>query len=506
MEGQKENVLNMYSNVIPYECTKKIIEQMEKNICRIIVGNIQGTGFFCKIPFPNKNNMLPVFITNSHVIDNNSLYKENTEIIVDIKEENEIKKINLNNRIKYINEEYDITIIEIKEKDNIKNYLELDDIIMNDILYDENKNKEYIYKTIYIIQYPESELSVSYGIIDNINEEQKYNFIHKCSTKGGSSGSPVLSINNKLIGIHKEGFNGQFNIAAFLNYPIKEFIKLNYYYRKKYNNDEILLKDFNEKYNLTIEDIKINELDLQDKNIGNQGLNYLVKLELKKLKILKLYWNNISDIKLLENAKFEKIEKLDLGYNRISNIHILEKVNFKYLKELYLNDNNISDINALAKAKFENIEKLNLGGNKISDIDVLEKVSFRKITCLFLYNNFISDITILENTNFNELETLYLYGNSITNIDVLEKVNFKYLQELYLNRNYITDIGVLRKVKFNGLKELKLNNNNISDIRILEELNFENLELLNLRGNKIDEMKYNKIILKLKSKIKDFKI
>ena len=61
-----------------------------------------------------------------------------------IKDELDFKKINLNNRMKYTNKEYDITIIELKEKDNIKNYLELDDNIINDL------NEEYIDKTIYI--------------------------------------------------------------------------------------------------------------------------------------------------------------------------------------------------------------------------------------------------------------------------------------------------------------------------------------------------------------------
>ena len=50
----KEKILTEYPNVISYECTKKIIEQMEKNICKIKIGNEQGTGFFCKIPFPDK--------------------------------------------------------------------------------------------------------------------------------------------------------------------------------------------------------------------------------------------------------------------------------------------------------------------------------------------------------------------------------------------------------------------------------------------------------------------
>ena len=43
-------------------------------------------------------------------------------------------------------------------------------------------------------------------------------------------------INNKLIGIHKEGYNNKLNKGLFLNYPIKEFIEL---YSK--NNNELLL-------------------------------------------------------------------------------------------------------------------------------------------------------------------------------------------------------------------------------------------------------------------------
>ena len=42
---------------------------MKKNVCKIKIGNEQSTGFFCKIPFPDENNLLPVFITNNHVIN-----------------------------------------------------------------------------------------------------------------------------------------------------------------------------------------------------------------------------------------------------------------------------------------------------------------------------------------------------------------------------------------------------------------------------------------------------
>ena len=232
MERIKESSLVGYPNVLPYKTHKEITKQMELDVCKINIENIQGTGFFCKIPFPDINNMLPVFITNNHVIDKKILNEKNKKIEIDIKAETEIKKIDISNRMTYTNEDYDITIIELKEKDNIKNFLILDDIIINDIINNINKTKEYKNRTLYIIQYPENELSVSYGILEQIYEDKKYNFLHRCSTKLGSSGSPILGINNKVIGIHKEGFKKQVefnnNLGLFLNYPIKEFLQLNY--------------------------------------------------------------------------------------------------------------------------------------------------------------------------------------------------------------------------------------------------------------------------------------
>ena len=84
MSEKKESILVGYPNIISYECTKKIIKQMERNICKIKIGEEQGTGFFCKIPFPDLNNMLSVFITNNHNINKELLYKDNAIIEINI--------------------------------------------------------------------------------------------------------------------------------------------------------------------------------------------------------------------------------------------------------------------------------------------------------------------------------------------------------------------------------------------------------------------------------------
>ena len=247
MAEENENRLIGYPDIIPYKSTKKIQEQMESCICKLTVEGSQGTGFFCKIPFPDLNNMLPVFITNNHIIDKEYLYKNNSKILLNIKKENEEICLNLNNRIKYTNEKYDITIIEIKEKDNVKNYMELDDIIINDIINNNNENKDYQDETVYIIQYPRGKLSVSYGIINKIYIDKKYSFQHKCITYKGSSGSPILNIDNKILGIHKKGYEN-YNLGTFLNFPIKELIQKN-----KGNNNIIMtniIKNINILFNI----------------------------------------------------------------------------------------------------------------------------------------------------------------------------------------------------------------------------------------------------------------
>ena len=121
--------------------------------------------------------------------------------------------------------------------------------------------------------------------MENICINKNYNLVHKCCTEQGSSGSPILNLNNKVIGIHKEGvLKFKYNNGTFLNYPIKEFIKLNYKNNNinndKINNDvnksKLLLTEFNNKYNLNIKDEKIIELDLKFKNLKDMGLKDLL--------------------------------------------------------------------------------------------------------------------------------------------------------------------------------------------------------------------------------------
>ena len=123
-------------------------------------------------------------------------------------------------------------MIELKEDDNINNYLELDDN-----LFKEETQAYYKDISIYILHYPlGNKDSVSYGLSLDINDSE---IKHLCSTEHGSSGSPILNLsNNKVIGIHKKGskiFN--FNLGTCLKFPLNDFFRKN---KEKKPNIKIL--------------------------------------------------------------------------------------------------------------------------------------------------------------------------------------------------------------------------------------------------------------------------
>ena len=76
----KETLIENQPAPVDLEGTRLILSQMENCICKIVNDDgRKGTGFFCKIPFPDKNNLLKALITNNHVLNENDI--ENDKII-----------------------------------------------------------------------------------------------------------------------------------------------------------------------------------------------------------------------------------------------------------------------------------------------------------------------------------------------------------------------------------------------------------------------------------------
>ena len=240
-----QKILIDHSESISHESIKYILVQMENCICKIKCKDGFGTGFFCVIPFPDFDNLLPVLITNNHVLEKKDI-EIGKEIIFTTNNEKNFNKIYIGLRRKvYTNEKpFDITIIEIIKEDisvlrNI--FLEIDDHLLNSNItsYDDI----YSQKSIYLLHYPNGEkMEYSTGVIKKISLDN-CDMQHTCATEKGSSGSPMINLSNyKVVGIHKGSMDiKNWNLGTLLKGPIDDFNKL----YKNINKIDIPLKIFN---------------------------------------------------------------------------------------------------------------------------------------------------------------------------------------------------------------------------------------------------------------------
>ena len=195
------------------------------------------------------NIKIKALITSYQIIDDYYL-NNNSNINLYMSDNNEQKIINLgNNRKIYSSKNYNTTIIELKDTDNINYFLDLDDNLFRNELKDFFK-----YQSIYILQYLfTGSSSVSYGII---NEFNGFNMNHSCFAESGSIGAPILNLtNNKVIGISLDSKeNNTFNFGFILYYSIQEFMNQNR------NNNPFMNNNFNQNMNINM-------------NMNNMNLN-----------------------------------------------------------------------------------------------------------------------------------------------------------------------------------------------------------------------------------------
>ena len=173
------------------------LEKAKKAICEISLSKEFGSGFFCKIPYTENNNLLlPVLMTNNHVLSREILNSKND---IKITINGEIKTISLNQRKKWTDEKIDFTCIEIKEEDKINTFFNLDDNILDNNYTNDCYLNQYV--LIFGINYKYKQLGFSNGLI---KKNKNSFFIYTCNTYPGCSGGCIVNqFNNCVIGIHR---------------------------------------------------------------------------------------------------------------------------------------------------------------------------------------------------------------------------------------------------------------------------------------------------------------
>ena len=389
--------------------TKAILEQMMNCICKIKIKGATGTGFFCKIPL-GVNETLNVLMTNYHVLDEKYCVGDK-DINVLVNDEDKAYGINLLIKRKtYFNKDYDIAIIELKEEDGIKNFLELDENLFKD-----KENIFYEDKSLYVLQYPNGKNAcVSYGLLINI---EKNDIKHTCSTEKGSSGSPILNLeNNKVIGIHKEAglstFN--FNKGTLLKFPLNDFEK------KENNLSTKLSKEIYQKYNKGFNLIWI------DRNIhNNQNTQYIKEI--------------------CSNFKFCKIKEFSDVNNSIN-----------YIKQIKFESTKII-ISGELYSEFVNMLK-----EIITDIYVAPKI------IVFTSNK--EQFYILNKDYHNKENLFYNYGGVVTTFQEIIKFLNDDIRPKKFDRNYDGKEYIFDYIDCNEKRYLPIFYKSLLDITSLDNL------------------------------------
>jgi len=427
--GKKDEILIGDNKPVPMNIANKVM----KSICKIIIkginkNNIYGTGFFMKI-----SNSLKFLITNYHVICPNVI---NQNIEVEIWDQKKMK-LNISNRyIKYFEKPKDITIIKIKDTDSIYNDIEF-------LGYDSNYINGYnIYKNndIFTVQYPlGKDAVIASGIIVDIDG---YEFDHNISTDEGSSGCPIILLNNNInliqvIGIHKSGsydenINSGTFIGELINYINNNINIVNKPEEKNENNDNAIINLDNNKYNNILNLKSTHELlENENNNIDEEMYEFAKKLSLE------------------ENNK--KIEQTSENY---------------IIAEIYINENNINNeiriLNSFeewVRSQNKNQEKDYKNEKEIKECEI--KINNKLIPFSYKYKF----------TKHGKYKIKYTFKNLLTNT-VLLFAECSCLSYIDLSHFYSKNVTNVYEMFMNctSLENINLTNFNTQNVEIFQAM------------------------------------
>ena len=437
-----EKSVTDYPLIVSTQGMQTILDQMKEYVCKIYNGQTNGTGFFCK--FKYKNKLIKVLITCNHVLGENDLI-EGKKIQFSFNNEEIPGEIIIDKSRKIFTDRIlDTTIIQIKDEEKYEKCLELDKTILNKTKF---INAMYNKKPIYILENPDHKIYASYGIVDSINENE---IIHKCSTKAGASGSPILSLyNNKVIGMHKGGIrNEEANKGIILNESLNKFVKLlterkiNVIIKKNIEksilNDSQISKDTVFEYkNEPSDNARRKKENNYYKNNGYAIVKDFSKIEFEKnnnFRRMNTINNNNNQQKILKSSNSTSdLLNNNLKSNRMLNCSVSKQDNLKNRNSIN-NNHNRNNYNVPKLNLVNNLKRINNNlNNNIIINNNLNQIGKPNIPINNNINNYNYNIgnQRVNNNNYNN------YINNINQVNNYNNINNGYMANLiYPANNY----------------------------------------------------------------------
>lgn len=234
--------------------------------------------------------------------------------------------------------------------------------------------------------------------------------------------------------------------------------------------------------------------DLQKLDLSHNELRTLPESpgfsRLRRLQLLDLRYNNISEVSSDALTGLVSLRVLNLANNKIANLPQGLFSNSRELREVHLQNNSLY---SLAKGLFHRLEQLlvlDLSGNQLTSAHI-DDGTFSGLIRLIVLNLSHNALTRIDRLTFKDLfflQILDLRNNSIGFIEDNALLPLYNLHTLNLAENRLNTIGPLL---FNGLfvlSKLTLNNNLINQVDNRAFKNCSDLKELDLSSNALLEV------------------
>ena len=335
-------------------------------------------------------------LTNYNIINEKYLSKNNN---IKKKKNGELISIEFL-YIKYLNKDYDLSIIEIQNNNDLE-ILEIDDI-----LYQNEPELYYNFESIYIIYYNKdnsNENNVTYGILNDIYNNE---LICSCNINSNNYRYPIFNLsNNKIIGLFINN-SKYYNKGIFFKYIINEIIKEFKDTKRGCNEIDIQFE---------VDEHMINKkmyfLDNYDNNNNFKGLNEL------NAEIYLIYDKNVNkeeDFKnfFIPDKKGRYTIKLKFKCNLIDCSYMFAGCkNIKNIKFIRFNTKNVTNMKYIFYKceKLKNINLFSFETKKVIDL------SYMFYQCSNLIN---LDLSSFDTQNVTDMSFIFFNCWKLYNLDL----------------------------------------------------------------------------------------
>ena len=450
-----------HSKKLPLEELNNLSDSICKISAEMGTQKWLGTGFFMKIKDGKNRQHKCLITTNIILLQRLIVSKRNIRILTKNGKEKIINFINYFRFIKYFGDPIEICAIEIFnifEKNEIK-------FLNYDLDYIKNGYNTYLDKDISILYFSKlNNIEFSSGKIKSINDSNKNEFIHSIGTSDGSSGSPIILIDNfKVIGIQKENNNEKNNIGTFIGKFVDEI---------KNSSEE--LKSFKKKKK------KINSNKINEEYTPGNNENNIIKNE-----------DNLSS-----QINEEKVQNTNgLEYSNENNIIILrysifenENNKIKILNKRFVFENKNNFEMFINEHKYELLE--NLDANIIEHNDGIVEIKLKQIKKVESIKCMFENCNLLPSSDFSKWDTSYItdmskmfyncknlsYLPDISTFNTRNVVNMSYMFSGCMNLLTLPDISKFNTSKVENMEHMFSFCEKIKNIPDISKWNIENVK------------------------------